>query len=112
MNELLNSAVLAWLTKGRSARGVLGTRRMTYDAMNGVERKQLWESLVSLTGLEPGPHSPSRAGGHFEWDKRTKAVLEVVPSGKRFVVDARGGDLVRVREIGHSHFVESLRAEK
>ena len=111
MNELLNSTVLAWLTKGRSARGALGTRRTTYDAMNGIERKQLWESLVSLTGLEPGPHSPSREGGHFEWDKRTKAVLEVVPSGKRFVVDARGGDLVRVREIGRSHFVESLRAE-
>jgi len=111
MNELLNSTVLAWLTKGRSARGALGTRRTTYDAMNGIERKQLWESLVSLTGLEPGPHSPSREGGHFEWDKRTKAVLEVVPSGKRFVVDARGGDLVRVREIGRSHFVESPRAE-
>ncbi len=110
MNELLNSAVLAWLTKGRS-RGALGTRRTTYDAMNGIERKRLWESLVSLTGLEPGPHSPSREGGHFEWDKRTKAVLEVVPSGKRFVVDARGGDLVRVREIGRSHFVERPRVE-
>ena len=109
MNELLNSAVLAWLTKGR-VRGA-GTRRTTYDTMTGIERKQMWQSLISLTGSEPGPHSPSREGGYFEWDKRTNAVLEVVPSGKRFVVDARGGDLVRVREIGRSHFVESLRAE-
>lgn len=111
MNELLNSAVLAWLTKGRSARGVAGTRRTTYDGMTGTERKQLWQSLVSLTGLEPGPHSPSRDGGYFEWDKRAKAVVEVVPSGRRFVVDARGGDLVRVREIGRSHFVDSPRSE-
>lgn len=111
MNELLNSAVLAWLTKGRSARGAAGRRRTTYDAMDGMERKRLWQSLVSLTGLEPGPHSPSRDGGYFEWDTRTKSVVEVVPSGKRFVVDAREGDLVRVREIGRSHFVESPRSE-
>lgn len=111
MNELLNSVVLAWLTKGRSARGAFGTRRKTYDAMNDIERKQLWESLVSLTGLEPGPHSPSRDGGYFEWDKRAKAVVEVVPSGKRFIVDARGGDPVRVREMGRPHFVETSPTE-
>jgi hypothetical protein len=93
MNELLNSAVLAWLSKGRSARGALGTRRTTYGAMSETERRQLWQSLVSLTGLEPGPHSPSREGGYFEWDKRTKAVLEIVPSGKRFVVDVSLGAL-------------------
>jgi hypothetical protein len=112
MNELLNSAVLAWLTKDRPTRGTARKHPATYDAMNGKERTQMWQSLVSLTGLEPGPHSPSREGSYFEWDRRTRSVLEVVPGGKRYVVDTHGGDLVRVREMAPSLFPESPRAER
>jgi hypothetical protein len=108
MNELLNSAIIAWLTKDRPLRS--GARRgqmPTYDEMNPSERDQMWRSLLSLTGLEPGPHSPSPEGGTYEWDKHLKSVVEVVPTtGRRYVVNSRGGQLVRVREIGESPFVE------
>lgn len=78
-----------------------------YDGMSARERKQMWQSLLSLTGLEPGPHSPSQEGGSYEWDKQLKSLVEVVPStGRRYVINSRGGELVRVREIGESPFVE------
>jgi hypothetical protein len=107
MNELLNSAVLAWLRKGRPARAGVSKRLAVYDSMSVEERNQLWQSLVSLTGVETGPRSPSREGSYYEWDSRAKSVLEVVPSGKRYAVACRGGELVRIREIGHSHFIEA-----
>lgn len=107
MNELLNSAVLAWLRKGRPARVGVSKRPAVYDLMSAEERNQLWQSLVSLTGVETGPGSPSREGGYYEWDGKAKSVLEVAPSGKRYAVACRGGELVRIREIGHSHFIEA-----
>ena len=78
-----------------------------YDGMNAREREQLWQSLISLTGLEPGPHSPSPEGGSYEWDAHLKSVVEIDPStGKKYVINSRGGELVRIREIGESPFVE------
>jgi hypothetical protein len=75
--------------------------------MSAREREQWWQSILSLTGLEPGPHSPSKEGGVYEWDKQLKAVVETVPgTGKRYVVSSRAGQLVRVREIGESLFIE------
>lgn len=108
MNELLNSAIIAWLMKERVVRA--GARRgqmPAYDEMSAQEREQWWQSILSLTGLEPGPHSPSKEGGLYEWDKHLKAVVETVPgTGKRYVVNTRGGQVVRVREIGESPFIE------
>lgn len=108
MNELLNSAVIAWLTKDRPARaGGRRARMPAYDGMNAREREQLWQSLLSLTGLEPGPHSPSEEGGSYEWDQHLKAIIETVPgTGRKYVVNSQGGVLVRLREIGESAFVE------
>lgn len=78
-----------------------------YDGMSEREREQWWHSLLSLTGLEPGPHSPSKEGGSYEWDKQLKSLVETVPdTGRRYVVNSRGGELVRVREIGESPFIE------
>jgi hypothetical protein len=108
MNELLNSAIIAWLTKDRPLRtGARRSHMPAYDGMDLRERQQLWQSLISLTGLEPGPHSPSKEGGSYEWDKHLKSIVETVPStGKKYVINSRGGELVRVREIGESPFVE------
>jgi hypothetical protein len=110
MNELLNSAVLAWLRKGRPVRAGAPKRQPAYDLMSPEERNRLWQSLVSLTGVESGPRSPSREGGYYEWDSKAKSVLEVAPSGKRYAVASRGGELVRIRKIGRTHFVEGPRA--
>lgn len=99
MNELLNSAVLAWLRKGREKQPGKTRRQAVYDLMSLEERNRLWQSLASLRGVEPGPRSPSREGGYFEWDRRMKAVVELVPSGRRYVVNSRGGELIRMREM-------------
>jgi hypothetical protein len=106
MNELFNSAVLAWLRKDRPVRAGVPKRKAVYDLMSLEERNQLWQSLVSLTGVEAGSRSPSRDGGYYEWDSRAKSVLEVAPNGKRYVVNSRGGELVRIREIAALHFIE------
>jgi hypothetical protein len=109
MNELLNSAIISWLTKDRPLRAGARSRghMPAYDGMNASEREQLWQSLISLTGLEPGPRSPSPEGGSYEWDSRLKSLVETVPStGRRYVVNSRAGELVRIREIGESPFVE------
>ncbi|SRR5581483_11127104 len=108
MNELLNSAVLWWLAKGQPLRrATKGANARTYDEMNAQERKGFWESVLSLPGLESGPRATSPEGGLYEWDDQLKSVVEIVPStGKKYVVSSRGGEIVRMRELDESLFVE------
>ncbi|PYT97096.1 MAG: hypothetical protein DMG38_21210 [Acidobacteria bacterium] len=58
MNQLVNSGLLAYYSKGRRgkvdglARSARGPAVATYDKMSTEERQQLMEVLGSLTGLQ------------------------------------------------------------
>jgi hypothetical protein len=107
MNELLNSALVASLLKGKT--GQHGGRRpqmAVLGKMAAKERAEVFQRLADLTGLEPGPDLRSREGSFYEYDPKLKATVEVT-KGRRFVVEAAtGGELVRVREVGESPFLE------
>src|SRR6516164_511935 len=61
MNQLVNSGLLAYYSKGRkgkldgSSRGARGKSMAAYDKMSAEERQQLMQVLGSLSGLQEGP---------------------------------------------------------
>ena len=101
MNQLVNSGLLAYYSKGWS--GKLGgssrpTRQSTkaaYDRMSPAERRQLFEALGTLTGLQQGPTGNLSDGTHFEYDHALGATVEVTPSGERFSVTLVAGKFRR-----------------
>jgi hypothetical protein len=101
MNQLVNSGLLAYYSKGR--RGKLAgssrpTRRSTeasYDRMSTAERQQLFEALGTLTGLQQGPTGNLSDGTYFEYDHALETTVEVTPSGERFPVTLVAGKLRR-----------------
>lgn len=101
MNQLVNSGLLAYYSKGRrgkvdaSARAARGPSMATYDKMSTEERQQLMEILGSLTGLQEGAHEEFADGTHYEYDPKLRATVEVGPSGERFPVALIGGKLQR-----------------
>ena len=101
MNQLVNSGLLAYYSKGRrgkldaSARTAPGSSAATYDKMSTEERQRLMEILGSLTGLQEGPHEEFADGTHYEYDPKLRATVEVGPSGDRFPVALVAGELQR-----------------
>jgi hypothetical protein len=109
MNELLNSALVAGLLRGRTDRNGTGSGTLmeARGNMTASEREQFLRTLTALTGLEPGPDRRTREGSYYEYDPDLKATIEVTKQGRRFLVKAiTGGELVRVREVGEAPYVE------
>ena len=104
MNQLLNSGLLAYYSKGR--KGKLGgssrvARRESmsaYDKMSTEERRQLMQVLGSLSGLQEGPREGFPDGTHYEYDPDLKTTVEVTSSGERFPVALVAGKLQRQSE--------------
>src|ERR1700688_3855419 len=75
MNQLVNSGLLAYYSKGRrgklegSTRATRGSSMATYDKMSTAERQQLMEILGSLTGLQEGPQEGFPDGTRYEFDR-------------------------------------------
>lgn len=67
----------------------------TYDEMTPAERRQLMETLASLSGLQQGPNGTPANGVHYEYDPVLKRTVEVTASGERFPVALVNGKLVR-----------------
>lgn len=101
MNQLVNSGLLAYYSKGRRGKvdGASGAARgpsiAIYDKMSTEERQQLMAILGSLTGSQEGPHEEFADGTHYEYDPKLRATVEVGPSGERFPVALVAGKLQR-----------------
>ena len=101
MNQLVNSGLLAYYSKGRkgqvegSARSARETSGAIYDKMSTEERQELMEILGSLTGQREGAHDEFADGTHYEYDPELGTTVEVDPSGKRFPVALVAGKLER-----------------
>ena len=114
MNELLNSALVANLPKTRSERDtrfVPSTHATELGQMTTAQRAAFFAKLLSLTGSGAMPSLRSREGSHYEYDSEMGGTVEITQDGRRFLVEcASGGELVRVREVGNSPFLEVTRA--
>ena len=104
MNQLVNSGLLAYYSKGRSgkldrsSRAARGSSMAAYDKMSAGERQQLMQVLGSLTGLQEGPKEGFPDGTRYEYDPDLKTTVEVTPSGERFPVALVAGKLQRQSE--------------
>jgi hypothetical protein len=104
MNQLVNSGLLAYYSKGRkgkldgSSTAARGKSMATYDKMSAEERQQLVQVLGSLSGLQEGPQERFPDGTHYEYDPDLKTTVEVTPSGERFSVALVAGKLQRQSE--------------
>lgn len=100
MNQLVNSGLLAYYSKGRKGKlGSSGVERgesmAAYDKMSSEERQQLMQVLGSLSGLQEGPREGFPDGTHYEYDPDLKTTVEVTSSGERFPVALVAGKLQR-----------------
>jgi hypothetical protein len=109
MNELLNSALVANLPKRRSERDN-DTVRSTYaelDQMTAAEREAFFEKVLSLAGNDATPTLRSQEGSYYEYDSKADRTVEITHDGRRFLVKSvGGGELIRLREVGESPFLE------
>ena len=109
MNQLVNSGLLAYYSKGRkgkldgSSRAARGKSMAAYDKMSAEERQQLMQVLGSLTGLQEGPKEGFPDGTQYEYDPDLKTTVEVTPSGERFPVALVAGKLQRKSEKVLAH---------
>lgn len=109
MNQLVNSGLLAYYSKGRkgkldgSSRAARGKSMAVYDKMSAEERQQLVQVLGSLSGLEEGPQEEFPDGTHYEYDPDLRTTVEVTSSGKRFPVALVAGKLQRQSEKMLAH---------
>jgi len=109
MNQLVNSGLLAYYSKGRkdnldgSSRAARGRSMTAYDKMSIEERQQLMQVLASLTGLQEGPKEGFPDGTRYEYDPDLKTTVEVTSSGKRFSVALVAGKLQRQSEKMLAH---------
>jgi hypothetical protein len=67
----------------------------SYDEMSPTDRRNLFESLASLTGLQEGPKNALPDGTRYEYDPVLKRTLEITPSGERVPVTLVDGRLKR-----------------
>ncbi|HVH71636.1 MAG TPA: hypothetical protein VNB49_11050 [Candidatus Dormibacteraeota bacterium] len=104
MNQLVNSGLLAYYSKGRKdklggpSRGARGESLAAYDKMSSEERQRLMQVLVSLSGLQEGPREGFPDGTHYEYDRHLKTTVEVTSSEERFPVALVAGKLQRQSE--------------
>jgi hypothetical protein len=93
MNQLVNSALLAYYSKTGKIKPTRSAKRRgvtahSYDTMSELERRALHRMLselsaaqsVSVTAEEPD-------GTHYEYDRNLKATVKVMPDGERYPVN-------------------------
>jgi hypothetical protein len=93
MNQLVNSALLAYYSKtgeGKLKRPTKGRGASihSYDSMSELERRELHEMLSGLSALQPVPVDAEQPDGtYYEYDRNLKATVRVTPDGERTPVE-------------------------
>src|SRR5712692_10427101 len=93
MNQLVNSALLAYYSKGgegklkKSTKG-RGSSLRSYDTMSDSERRELHQMLSGLSALQSVPIDAEEPNGtYYEYDRNLKATVKVTPDGERTPVE-------------------------
>ncbi len=89
MNQLVNSALLAYYSKTgeaklkRPTKGQ-GVSMRTYDTMTESERRELHQMLSGLAAVQPLSADVEEPDGtYYEYDRNLKATVKVTPDGER-----------------------------
>ncbi|MGC2466606.1 MAG: hypothetical protein WA517_15530 [Candidatus Acidiferrum sp.] len=91
MNELVNSALLAYCSKAAEGKG--STKRCegsthSYDRMSELERRKLHQLLSGLSAMQSVSVDAEKPDGtHYEYGRNLKAVVRVTPDGERYPVE-------------------------
>jgi hypothetical protein len=89
MNQLVNSALLAFYSKGgesklkKPAKG-RGSSMHSYDTMSEPERRELHQMLYGLSAMQSVSIDAEEPNGtYYEYDRNLKATVKVTPDGER-----------------------------
>jgi hypothetical protein len=89
MNELVNSALLAYYQKGGEAKlKELSKRRkplgISYDTMSELEREALHQMLSQFSGMQAVAIDGEEPDGtHYEYDRNLRSTVRVTSDGER-----------------------------
>src|SRR5258707_10156189 len=93
MNQLVNSALLAFYSKGgetkltKPAKGRSASAH-SYDSMSEAERRELHQMLAQLSATQSVPFETEEPNGsYYEYDRNLKATVKVTPDGERTPVE-------------------------
>jgi hypothetical protein len=90
MNQLVNSALLAYYSKTGKIKLKKSTKRTgvsthSYDTMSELERRELHRMLSELSQTQPVSGTAEEPDGtHYEYDRNLKATVKVTPDGERY----------------------------
>jgi hypothetical protein len=93
MNQLVNSALLAFYSKGREGKlkeptTGRGSSMYSYDTMSELERRELHQMLSGLSAVQPVAIDAEQPDGtYYEYDRNLKATVKVTPDGERTPVE-------------------------
>jgi hypothetical protein len=93
MNQLVNSALLAYYSKGGESRLTKptkgrGSSMHSYDTMSEPERRELHQMLSGLAVMKSVPLDAEEPNGaYYEYDRNLKATVKVTPDGERTPVE-------------------------
>jgi hypothetical protein len=89
MNQLVNSALLAYYSKtgegkvNKPTKG-RGVSMCAYDTMSELERRELHKMLSGLSAVQPLDSEVDEPDGtYYEYDRNLKATVKVTPDGER-----------------------------
>jgi hypothetical protein len=106
MNQLVNSALLAYYSKGgegklkKPAKG-RGSSMHSYDTMSEAERRELHQMLSGLSSLQSVPIDAEEPDGtYYEYDRNLKATVKVTPDGERTPVQELERNFAPTRRKG------------
>ena len=92
MNQLVNSALLAYYSKTGKIKLRKSTKRggvstHSYDTMSELERRELHRMLSELSPTQSVSVTAEESDGtHYEYDRNLKATVKVTPDGERYPV--------------------------
>jgi len=92
MNQLVNSALLAYYSKTGKIKPTRSAKRRgvtahSYDTMSEQERRELHRMLLELSPTQSVSNTAEEPDGtHYEYDRNLKATVKVTPDGERYPV--------------------------
>ena len=93
MNQLVNSALLAYYSKTGAGRlkktlKARGASLRSYDTMSEAERRELHQMLSELSAMQSVPLEAEEPNGtYYEYDRNLKTTVKVTSDGERTPVE-------------------------